>query len=42
MLENIGADAVRFTPEELTELKHAVAVIKVHGARLPDMVQESS
>ncbi len=42
MLENIGADAVRFTSGELTELNQAVAVVKVQGARLPDMVQAYS
>ena len=42
MLENIGADAVRFTSEELTELNQAVAAVKVQGARLPDMVQAYS
>lgn len=39
MLENIGADAVTFTPDELTELNKAVAAIEIHGARLPDFVQ---
>lgn len=39
MLENTGADTVKFTPDELTELNRAVAAIKVHGARLPDFVQ---
>lgn len=36
MLENIGADAVKFTPDELTELNTALAEIKVQGARLPE------
>lgn len=39
MIENIGADAVKFTPDELTELNRAVAAIEVRGARLPDYVQ---
>ncbi len=39
MLENIGADALKFTPDELTELNRAVAAIEVRGARLPDYVQ---
>lgn len=39
MFENIGADAVKFTPDELTELNRAVAAIEVGGARLPDYVQ---
>lgn len=36
MLENIGADAVKFTPAEITRLNRAVAAIEVQGARLPD------
>ena len=39
MLDNIGADKVKFTPAELTELNQAVADIDVYGARLPDFVQ---
>lgn len=35
LLDNIGADAVRFTPEEVTELTGAIARIPIHGARLP-------
>ncbi len=35
MLENIGAAAVRFPPEEIAELNAAVAAIKVSGQRLP-------
>ena len=38
LLENIGADSVRFRPEELAELNAAVGTIKVQGARLPDAV----
>ena len=38
MLENIGADAVRFTADELAELNRSVAAIQVLGARLPDVV----
>lgn len=38
MLENIGADALRFTPDELVELNRSVAAIQVLGARLPDVV----
>ena len=38
MLQNIGADGVRFTPSELTELNASVSVIQVSGARLPDQV----
>jgi aryl-alcohol dehydrogenase-like predicted oxidoreductase len=38
MLENNGADAVKFTPDELTELNTALAEIKIQGARLPEGV----
>jgi len=38
LLDNIGADAVRFTPEELRELNAALRRTPVHGARLPAMV----
>lgn len=38
MLDNIGADAVRFTPDEAAELNAAVAAIEVRGVRLPDAV----
>jgi aryl-alcohol dehydrogenase-like predicted oxidoreductase len=36
MLENIGADAVQFTGDEIAELNQSVSAIKVQGARLPD------
>lgn len=36
MLENIGADGVQFTNDEIAELNQAVAAIEVQGARLPD------
>jgi len=39
MVENLGADAVRFTSAELAELDRAVRAIQVRGARLPDAVQ---
>ncbi len=35
LLDNLGADAVRFTPDELRELNAALAGTPVHGARLP-------
>lgn len=38
LLENLGADTIRFTPAERAELNIAVAAIKVQGARLPDSV----
>ena len=38
MLENIGADAVRFTPPELAELNASATAIEIRGARLPDPV----
>jgi hypothetical protein len=36
LLENIGADDVRFTSSELAELNEAVSAIHIRGARLPD------
>lgn len=42
MLDNIGAEAVRFTPAELNELNTAVRAVEVQGKRLPDMVQAMS
>lgn len=38
LLDNIGADAVRFSADEVTELNAAVAAIEVRGVRLPDAV----
>ncbi|HEX3659958.1 MAG TPA: aldo/keto reductase [Acidobacteriaceae bacterium] len=38
MLDNNGADTVRFTPAELQQLNAALAGAPVHGARLPQMV----
>jgi aryl-alcohol dehydrogenase-like predicted oxidoreductase len=38
MLENIGADAVQFTPAEIEELSRSVSAIEVKGQRLPDQV----
>ncbi|QTC90763.1 aldo/keto reductase [Brevundimonas goettingensis] len=38
MRENVGAAALRFSPDELTELNAAVSAIAVLGARLPDSV----
>jgi aryl-alcohol dehydrogenase-like predicted oxidoreductase len=35
LLDNLGADAVRFTPAEIRELNAAAARTPVHGARLP-------
>jgi aryl-alcohol dehydrogenase-like predicted oxidoreductase len=35
LLDNIGADAVHFTPAELRELNAALLRTPVHGARLP-------
>jgi aryl-alcohol dehydrogenase-like predicted oxidoreductase len=42
MVENSGADGVRFTPSELSELNSAVRAIEVKGQRLPDAVLASS
>lgn len=38
MRDNIGADSVRFSADELAAMNGAVAAIKVQGARLPDAV----
>ena len=38
MVENSGADGVRFTAAELTELNSAVRAIEIQGQRLPDAV----
>jgi len=38
LLENIGAEAVRLTPDEFAELNQSVAAIQIRGARLPDAV----
>ena len=35
LLDNLGADGVRFTPEDVRELNAAIARIPIHGARLP-------
>jgi aryl-alcohol dehydrogenase-like predicted oxidoreductase len=42
MLDNSGAEAVRFTPAELAELNAAVRAIEVKGQRLPEQVQVMS
>src|SRR5438105_2146007 len=38
LLDNLGADAVRFTPAEVKDLNAAVVRVPIHGARLPAMV----
>ncbi len=38
MLQNIGADAVRFNASEIATLNAEVAAVQVQGARLPDQV----
>jgi aryl-alcohol dehydrogenase-like predicted oxidoreductase len=38
LMENIGADGVRFTPSELVELNAAVSAVEIRGARLPEQV----
>ena len=38
MVENNGADKVKFTPSELTELNSAVRAIEIRGQRLPSGV----
>lgn len=42
MNDNSGADAIRFTPDELVELNAAVRAIEARGQRLPDAVQAMS
>ena len=38
LLDNLAADAVRFTPAEVKELNADVVRVPIHGARLPAMV----
>lgn len=38
LIDNIGAEAVQFTPDEIAELNESVRVIQVQGARLQDAV----
>ena len=42
MLENIGADGVRFTESDLSEFNTALAKIEIKGERLPKMVLDFS
>ncbi len=42
MIENSGADAVRFTSAEINELNSAVRAIEIKGQRLPDGVLSMS
>jgi aryl-alcohol dehydrogenase-like predicted oxidoreductase len=42
MLENSGADAVRFTTEELNSFNNDLAKIEIKGLRLPQMVLDFS
>lgn len=35
LLDNLGADSVRFTPAEVRELNSSVGCVPIHGARLP-------
>ncbi|MDO9375848.1 MAG: aldo/keto reductase [Ferruginibacter sp.] len=42
MLENNGADAVRFTTDELRQFNADVATIEIKGERLPQMVLQFS
>ena len=42
MLENIGADSVKFSSEEFAELNSALSMIEVKGARLPQAVLQFS
>jgi aryl-alcohol dehydrogenase-like predicted oxidoreductase len=38
MIENSGADGVKFTSSEIAELNSAVRAIEIKGQRLPDAV----
>jgi aryl-alcohol dehydrogenase-like predicted oxidoreductase len=42
MIENIGADGVRFSADELKQFNVELANIEIKGARLPEMVQAFS
>jgi hypothetical protein len=42
MLENNGADAIRFTADELKQFNAEVTKIQVKGERLPQMVLQFS
>ena len=35
LMDNLGADAVRFAPAEVRELNAAIARVPIHGSRLP-------
>jgi aryl-alcohol dehydrogenase-like predicted oxidoreductase len=39
MLDNNGADSVRFSADELKEFNTELAKIQIKGARLPEQVQ---
>lgn len=38
MIENLGADSVAFTSQEIAELNASVSAIQIHGLRLPEGV----
>lgn len=42
MMENIGADNVRFSADELTQFNSELSSIEIKGARLPEAVQQYS
>ena len=42
MLQNIGADSLKFTPEEIAELNKSLSAIEIQGARLPEAVLQFS
>jgi aryl-alcohol dehydrogenase-like predicted oxidoreductase len=42
MMENIGADNVKFSAEELSQFNKELDEIKIEGARLPEFVQAFS
>jgi len=40
--KNLGADSVKFTPDEVKELNASLSAIKVHGLRLSEAVLQFS
>jgi len=42
MLENAGADSIKFAPEEIAELNTSLSAIEIRGARLPEAVLQFS
>jgi hypothetical protein len=40
--ENIGAEAIQLTPDDLREIESAVSKIAVQGARYPEHIEQLS